>query len=245
MSSLNLIKDISIAGLMATIVVVFAHFILQRDAPEEKMKTANDSVSQAPPSNKVMEYLKSAAQEKERLTQVDERLEKMIAVQEKNTLNTALLYEELDKLQRAVSALSEVSEQHRQGVDAQEPLTEPEKEQIFEEHLQATQQFYRDALTGEQADPAWRAQVEQQLSDYLQATDNKMQAEHIQCKYTLCELSFRRGSGVANEEAMAAFDNHFQWPGEMAMVYDPKTGTGTAFLAREGHTLPALADGER
>jgi len=178
----------------------------------------------------------------EMIHSINDHLDKVLSDQESAKLSSALLYEEVDKIRRSLEALTDLNSENREAVDSLEPLTDEEQDLIQEQRMIERSELYTETMNAESSDGAWSKKSETEITNFIAETDNKIVAESVECRETLCELKIRRGENTLDEDAVEAFNSQVDWPGEMEMTYHPQTGLGTVYLSRVGHALPRLPD---
>lgn len=121
-----------------------------------------------------------------------------------------------------------------QSIDPQELRRKQEEN---DRNLKA---LYAQTISSEQPDPEWSIATEEQTKLSMSAMSEKIELKDVECKSTLCRLSFVKTADTSDDEAIESFDSGVLWKGPISMTYNPKTGDAEVYLAREGFELPTL-----
>jgi len=150
------------------------------------------------------------------------------------------LAKQLDDLREEMHAL--LSEKTQENSPAVEEMSQQQIDAAIEQKQAMTTDLYTDAMQTEDIDADWSYQAEKKTRDALAAVSDKLITHEIECRTSLCRLDIGKAEGATNDEALDAFDTSIEWRGEMRMTYDPNTGEGVVYMAREGHSLPRLVN---
>ncbi len=150
------------------------------------------------------------------------------------------LAKKLDDLRDEMHAL--LADKSQSDFPAVSELTQEQRDVLMEEKQANTMTLYVDTMYSEDIDADWSYQTETKTRDALAVVSDKVITREIECRTSICRLEMQKADGATNDEALEAFDTNIDWAGEMRLTYDPNTGEGVVYMAREGHSLPRLAN---
>ncbi|MET0793635.1 MAG: hypothetical protein ABW061_19100 [Polyangiaceae bacterium] len=100
-------------------------------------------------------------------------------------------------------------------------------------------QVLAESFDGQAVDENWRPTAEAALRALYAGKDFDGLHTQVQCKSTLCRVTFEYQDAKAAAKAIAKLVKIRPWPGKAFTRHDPTHSSGFSYLAREGMPLPS------
>lgn len=170
-----------------------------------------------------------------------DRIETRVSANDRKSSYIGMKVNELENRRVAGDGESEDAAASSMPDTVDEDLMSPEEtEKKVEELAQRKISFIEDSLDNEPRDNSWAdSAVESFYQVYADDsyTDLGLNID-VECKSTLCQIDFSILNEAAREAGIKKLLVDAPWKSEGFTSFNIETGSGTFYLAREGHKLP-------
>jgi hypothetical protein len=95
-----------------------------------------------------------------------------------------------------------------------------------------------------ESNPEWSMEASQSIYEAFSGDENNsIHLENVECGAMLCQASLYLDSITDFEDSYSEILNRSPWPGQGFASIDEESGRVEFYLAREGHELPNIEDG--